>query len=435
MYYFKYKINKGDKKEVWFSEQDMDLLSMIWDYKILSLYQIKYFSERLYGIKESTIERKMQRWREGKIVQVKRYTKAPGAQKHYRIGPEGVLVLQQLGLVRSDQKSEVDTFFSRQLKNYDHFFGVRDVVLQAIIHLKKNNKEYYSLNPSNIPYFEKGMEGTSPLIVPDWILSSKHGLLNIEVDRGTENLSMLGEKLKKYIKYVSQHSNEVHHVLFLVIDDGDKALKYINEMPKDRSGRVANIKDLVITSGAHLQPNLNLFVDIISNSGQIAYKVLTGEYPASAMRRSSEIGAAINLLTCYPAFNGDMERLDTNDFYLAEVDSTLYADGHYLLKREDSDNEVILIKLMDKGSIKSLDQIEYLNRLQEEKRFKRKVDKIIAVYRYNDELENDVLGRVLPNIYFTSIEQLGLDIGNPPPLYQTINLVRKEVVTLDDGGN
>jgi hypothetical protein len=77
-----------------------------------------------------------------------------------------------------------------------------------------------------------------------------------------------------------------------------------------------------------------------------------------------------------------------------------------------------------------LDQIGYLNLLNSEGRFKRKVDKILGIYRTNDELNNDVLGKMLPKILFSSDVQLANDLESYPTFFQTVNTTRKETVRL-----
>jgi DNA-binding PadR family transcriptional regulator len=425
----KHQLEKGIKRAIWFTEQDIELLQMIWDFKNLSLYQIKYFCERLYGIKQSSIEKKLERWRDGDIVISREYTKPPAAKVYYRIGDEGITVLEKIGKIKKGEKVFLDDLVNK--RNYDHYFAVRDVALLSLIKLKRDSKDVTSFSPSEIAYYEKGMEGISPMVVPDWVLSNQYGFLNIELDTGTENLPKLNDKITRYFKYACQRSNEIHHVLLVVLDENDQALKYITNIPRDRSGRIANLKDAIINLNAHIYPNLNFYVVPMSRVGEIAYKIMTGEYPSSADKRSVEINAVISLLELNDKVTFEIESVSENDFYLAEVKETLYADGHYNFKEvENQKSENILIKLMEAGSVKSLDEISYLNLLKSENRFKRKVDKILAVYRNYDELQSDVLGKVFHYVHFTSLDHLKRDLDNPPTFYQTVNTTRKEEVLL-----
>lgn len=377
----------------------------------------------------NTVEKKLRKWRDCKIVVPKGYTKPPAAKIYYRIGKEGGIVLEKIGQIQDE--SEVNSEDLSARRNFDHYFAIRDVVLLTMINLKKFKRNVSSLPPSEIPYYEIGMEGTSPVVVPDWVLTSEYGFLNIELDTGTENLTRLKEKIAKYVKYASQRSNEIHHVLIVVIDGNDEALKYSNEIAKDRSGRISNLKEAIICSNAHVYSNLNFYVVTMSRAGEVGFKVLTGEYPYPADKRSNEINATLSLLELNHSFGYELEWLMDDDFYLADVNCTLYADGHYFFKgHTEQKSEVVLMKLMEEGSVKCLDQITYLNLLQTEKRFKRHVDKIIAIYRNNKELENDVFGKVLSHIHFCSSEQLGYNFEKLPMFYQTVNTSRMEGVLL-----
>ncbi|WP_374717735.1 replication-relaxation family protein [Neobacillus sp.] len=422
----KYKIERGPKKIFWFTEQDLEVLRLIWEFKSLSLHQIKYYCEDLFNVKPKSIEKKLQRWREGKVVIAKPYTKRPGAKIYYRLGSEGVNVLKLIGVIRSDQRIELDELPSK--RTTDHYLAIRDVVLLTLIQLKHSRDTVKSVSPSEHPYYEKGFEGTSPIVVPDWILLNKNGILNFEVDTGTENLNKLEEKVKKYVRYATQRSNEIHHVLITVIDENDPRLKYINDIPKDRSVRIANLKEVVLKANAHIYPNLFFWVGSVSRISKIAYNILTGDYSISAEKRSKQIKAITALFKLNATFNYEIDTLNADDFYLAEVNDDLYADEH--LHFYGQEQETVLLKLMEEGSVKHLDQLDYLNRLQDEKRFKKKVDKVLAIYQDNDELHNDVLGKVFPHILFTSFQQLNLDLDDYPTVYQTVNTARKESVLL-----
>ncbi|MFT9495747.1 MULTISPECIES: replication-relaxation family protein [Bacillota] len=423
----KHQVKTSKKNAVWFSEQDLELLQLIWDFKYLSLYQIKYYCERLHGLKPGSLEMKLRRWRDAEVLVAKRYTKPPAAKVFYRVGPEGVVVLKKAGLISPSSKVLLEDISGR--RNYDHFFAIRDAVLLTLIELKKKNREVTSFSPSEMPYYESGFEGSKPSVVPDWVLVNSCGFLNIELDTGTEKFLKINEKVIKYVNYAQQRPNEIHHVLLVVLDENDPALLYDNEYSKDRSGRVANLKELIIQANAHVHSNLNFYVVTISRVGNIAYKIMTGELPLLERQRSNSIIAATKLLELNDTFNYMIEPMDASEFYLAEVKESLYADGHFRFVGKDK-CETVLIKTMEEGDVKCLDQIQYLNLLSSENRFKIKVDKILAIYQSNEELHSDVLGKLLPNVHFTSKEQLSIDLETHPLFFKTVNTSKKEGVLL-----
>jgi hypothetical protein len=424
----KHPIGNG-RRSIWLSEEDIALMELMWDFKILSLYQIEYYGERLYGMKRNSIRKKLTRWLEKDIVANKTYAKKPNAKVYYRLGPTGVEILQKRGQIRQ-QDSTFDEI--PNLRHFDHLFGVRDAALLSMINLKKNYIEVTSFAPSKIPYFEKGMEGTSPIVVPDWVLVNQCGFLNIEVDTGTERLSKISEKINKYVKLAYDRPSEIYHVLLAALDESDPDLKYLGDIPKDRNVRIANLKETIINLNAHIYPNLHFYVAPLSRTGEVVYRVMTGKY--AAKEHSLDITAIINLLKLNDSVKFEIEPAPSEDFYLAEVKEDLYADGHFLFRNvENKETENVLMTLMEEGGAKSLDKIGYLDLLKSENRFKKKVDKILAVYRSDEELHSDVLGKVFPNVLFTSLDLLKRDLDNPPIFYQTVNGTRKEEVVLYEG--
>lgn len=425
----KHRIGKG-KIGFWLEEEDLDLLQLLLDFEYLSLYQIKYFCERLYGTRPDSIERKFRRWRQGKVVLSEEYTKRPAPKVYYRIGPEGLAILEKNGRINKGKRNVLDALSKR--RNFDHFFAIRDVALLSIISLRKSKKDITSLSTFKAVYEDN--EGDSTIVVPDWVLSNEYGNLNIELDTGSESLTKINDKITRYIKHATLRSDEINHVLLVILDENDPSLKYSAYMNKDRSGRIANLKDAIINMNAHIYPNLHFYVVSMSRAGEVAYHILTGDYPYSTAKKSDERLKATSALALNDTFKYVIEPLNSDDFYLAEVKESLYADGHYLFKdKENSTSETVLIKIMEEGSVTCLDTITYLNLLKSENRFKRKVDKILAIYHYKEQLYTDVLGKVLPYVDFTSIENLYDEIDQIPIVYRTVNTARKEEVVLYEG--
>ncbi|MEI2356293.1 replication-relaxation family protein [Mesobacillus zeae] len=405
-----YRFGKG-YSGVWLTEMDIELLYLLWEHRILSLKELKYYSEELYGVKKVTLARKFQRWREEKIVTSKKYG---DLTVHYRLAKNGYSILEAEGkIVQGDSHYKELSAPANQLP---HFFGIRDVVIRTLVEVRKLKQSVLSLAPATMPYFENGSESVKPIIIPDWIIANSKGFLNLEIDTGTENQTEIEEKIENYVKYTQQRSNEIHDVLIVVMDNKDKYFKYNKDFGKNRSRRVANVKKAVLAANAQNHSNLRFYVSPLCRAHYMACNILTGQSALSAAERSSEVDAIESLLQMNNQFDFEITRLSGTDFYLPEVNSSLYADGHLLLTKKGSDEKkVVLVKIMEEGSTECLDQLNYLNRLQAESRYKRNVDKIIAFYRTTAEFENDSLGKPpLQNVIFGIKEELMRDMGASP---------------------
>lgn len=59
----------------------------------------------------------------------------------------------------------------------------------------------------------------------------------------------------------------------------------------------------------------------------------------------------------------------------------------------DGTSNLLLVKVMDEGSVKSLSELEYLNYLVVNDRLHKQVDEVLAIYATDEELQTDTLGR------------------------------------------
>ncbi|MCM3576282.1 hypothetical protein M3172_24235 [Mesobacillus subterraneus] len=145
----------------------------------------------------------------------------------------------------------------------------------------------------------------------------------------------------------------------------------------------------------------------------VAKNWINGEYTNSTEKVKAGLDSFKNELYANPSFNYTSEySLAPNEFYSEEVEKSAYADKHFLLKSKiDGEEKTMLIKFMQEGDVRSLAEINHLNQQQQEKRFKRQVDFIIALYRSREELECDIVDK-FEYVLFTSLDSL---ISNKSP--------------------
>lgn len=416
-----YKFRKG-RTGVWLTHKDIELMKLLWEHRILSLKELKYYSNALYGTKPVTLERKLQRWRDENIVTSKKYG---DLTVYYRLAKNGYFILEQEGEIAEGENHYKE--LAAPANQTDHYFGIRDVVIRSLVEMRKLHLSVTSISPADIPYVVKTIDPKNPIIVPDWILkNTEHEFLNVELDTGNENLTAIEAKIEKYVKYAAHRPREIHYVMIVVMDNQDDFFRYQKDFGLDRQGRIANVKKSVIRANAQVHSNLRFFVSPMSRAHHMAFNILTGQTQITDEKRSSEIEAIQSLLTMNSKFKYDIEHLNASDFYLPEVQPSLYADGHLLFKIESgNNNKIVLFKLMEEGSARCLDELNYLNSLRTEHRFKKEVDKIIGIYRSCAEFENDSLGKpIMQHVVFTIKEQLMMDMDSEP-FFKTAILFKK----------
>lgn len=401
-------------RRVWITDRDAALLQFIYQHKVVSISQIQFLYNRLYQTNKSSIYKKLQKWNQLKIIYTQNYSGGKHPLKCVRLNKYGmdILTKEQILLNPEDDYKYIKPPKHSQA---DHFFCTREVIIRTFLEFKFRSGTFSSLSPSETPYIDTKVKQTNlqhsvpAMVVPDWILISNNAILNIESDTGSEQPKRIVEKVKKYVEYNAQSiENKEHHVLIVPPDSVDNdILRHVKVPAKDRSMRIATVKDCIIQASAHIIPDLHFHVVSSSRSGKVAYNILTGKYRNHEQTLENVISAIKGLDEKTFA----VKQLEAESFYIADLHESLYANGHLLIKDTEGYNKVVLIKIMDEGSIKAIDELYFLNRQVEKRLLKRPVDKILAVYKYEDECTNDVMGEMwnLPHVLFTSLERLASD--------------------------
>jgi Replication-relaxation len=395
---------KNRKKRIEFKAFELDLLQLLYEHRILSLKQLKYYAKEMYGFNPKTLENKLHKWRDNLLVSSEEYGKKT---RYYKILKKGIYILEQTE--RVDSGITLYKGLAAPDQNTDHFFCSRDVVIQTLVKSRKLKKTIHSIIPSSFKYM---IEDTLSHI-PDWVLVGKHSVINIEVDTGNQSISsILIEKIKNYIKYAKLNPEENHNVVFVVIDNKHDYFSYIGKYAQNRQERVANIKKAVISQKVSKIGNLKFFAVTSSRAPNLLTSLVTGKYSYSNQERSMEINSIIELLKLNKRFNYDVERLNGDDFYTNEIDRTLYADAHLRITDDFNIQENVLIKFMEEGSPIHMDGVFYLNQLKKDDFYKLRVNRILAFYSRDDELAFDSLGEGLEHVIFGSKEHLAYNTEN-----------------------
>ncbi|MFC0476775.1 replication-relaxation family protein [Robertmurraya beringensis] len=432
-------------QRVWITNKDLNLLLLIWKHRVLSLGQVQFYLRSRYQDSQNSIYQKLIKWNHMKIVTTEGYTEGKNLPyKCVRIAKNGMEILKKEG-VKLDSDYNYKTLKIPKHATADHFFGTREVIVRFnLLAAEHDFHKFVSVHPIELPYndinevktFEQHVTPgakLTPMVTPDWILISDHAILNIESDTGSEYSDVIVEKVKKYVDYVTQglHSKD-HHVLIVPPDSyDDDILTYVKPPPKDRSKRLGTLKDYIIRASAHIIPNLHFHVVSSSRSGIVAYNILSGQY----RNRTEELSKVLGGFRDNPNLCEAVEEINPSTIYGPSVEEALYADQHLLITGKDGISILVLVKLMEEGSVKSLDELELLNYLVKNDRLEKKVDKILAVYLTDNELQHDALGERwdLQHVLFTSIQQLNKNGKSGAIFYRSVKPLKKSRCTLYEG--
>lgn len=406
--------------------------------------QVQFYLQNLYGDKEATVYKKLQKWHNLNIIKSEAYSDGKNPYKCVRIDKNGMEILTNEGVVphKNDRYKYITT---PGHSSGDHYFGTREVIIRFMLEVEvKGMQPFVSISPSELPYNdleeEKALEQhvtpgakLTPIVIPDWILYTRDAILNIESDTGTEYTERVIEKVKKYVHYVQQGlESKVHHVLIVPPDSADDdILCYVKTPPKERNKRVGSLKDSIMRASAHVVPNLHFYVVSSSRSGKVSYNILSGNYQNHAAVANEVVLA----FQTDPNLCVKAEEVLASDIYPQNINDSVYADAHLLVKGPDGTSKLLLVKVMDEGSVKSLSELEYLNYLVVNDRLHKQVDEVLAIYMTDEELQTDTLGERwnLKKVLFTSLKQLNKSGKSRATFYRSTKPLKKSRCSLYEG--
>ncbi|MEK3992646.1 replication-relaxation family protein [Robertmurraya sp. FSL R5-0851] len=438
------RIYQFNNKRVWITNKDVDLLHLVWKHRVVSLSQVQFFLRHKYQDKEMAIYQKLLKWHNINIITTEAYTDGNTPYKCVRIAKNGLEILKSEGVVVTPSYNYKNVKIPKHA-TADHFFGTREVIIRLmLIAEKKGFSTFDSIPPSELPYNNqeevKAMEQhvtpgakLTPMVIPDWIVFSEKAILNIESDTGSEFSEAIIEKVKRYVQYVEQGLESIdHHVLIVPPDSkDDDILCYVKSPPKDRSKRVGTLKDYIMRVSAHLVPNLHFHVVSSSRSGKVAYDILSGNY----MNHSELATKIVDAFRVNRSLADEVVEVEPGEIYPPNIEQAMYADKQLIIKKKEGTSKLVLVKVMDEGSVKSLDELSFLNYVVENNLLGREIDEVLAVYATDDELYTDTLGERwnLKKILFTSLQQLNKNGKSGAAFYRSTKPLKKSRCSLYEG--
>jgi hypothetical protein len=414
----------SNRKGVALTEDDIYILEILYKHRLLSLRQIQLYAAHK-NFKHNTIQKALKRWERYSLVKGKEFKlKQHGVRiVYYRIGKNGIDILANEGRISGDEieSNQFSLFNDRKL---EHYFGTQEIVTKASIELQKANLHFESINPYSTSFVN--------VVVPDWMMKTSNASLYIELDTGTESQNTkVKEKIDKYKVLASAFPNENHFVLFAIMDE---SIPTKNNYSSNREKRIAGLKRNFLTNRELEQSNLHAVVVSLNRASSIAFKILSGEYPYSAAVRSDEINSVNYVWTeLTEKFNYEIEPISNEGLYMAYVDRTMYADGHFqFFDKQSKTKKIAMYVFMEEGNVNDLERLRMLNSIQARKEFKNEIHFIFGIYPSMEELESDVIGEVLPYVLLGEKKRWVYERDNWPLYYRMVTPFTKEEVRLNE---
>lgn len=405
------------------SSADFELLFFIYKHRLVTLQQIQTYASAIMDIKEDSVRIKLIRWASYEIIEEYKYHAKAKKISYYHIGSVGMRILNDHGWAQC-------SYFYKPGNNLEHWFGIQDVVVAIEKMLKVNQIEYSSFHSAENPYLDTNYIQPKVLISPDWRITTVAGELEIELDRNTERLRVIQEKVKKYTVLSDQNPNQIFNVLFVVMDN---SVIYEKEHGKEKSRRISAIKGAIQNVAKWEQPNLNFYVTSSTCAPDLGFKILSEKYPLNGIMKSNEVDMAIQLLTeINKRFPYAATVSDKSIYYPNYIEHYLQADAHVTLTDKVSKVEKHLaLIVMEEGNVNCWDRLKYLNLLVREAKFKKKIFKVIAIYLSKDEFSNDIIGENLENVLF-GYSELWLEQQDlSPRFYYDISQSKRRMTRFD----
>jgi len=416
----------SDGKGAYLSEDEFKMLRLLTEQKLLTNEQMHTFISRKIKILPDSLRRKLYDWAKYDIVVPSEYLLGKKGRSYnvYRIGKRGLNALIDNEYLEEDKRKMRISKFDK-LSNQTHFLSTQHLIIKTLAELDFN-ENIKSISSANLPYLDSTVG--NKLVIPDWILRKGDLHLNIELDVGGEKKDILTEKLKGYITYCKQNPDQKHVVIFAVIDNSFPTKEKFGE----RNGRIANIKSKFMNLNELHLNNLDVYVLPLYRAHKVASQILAGTLPLKASNKDHEITTAKRLLEVNSYFDYNIEEIDLDDIYPYDVESYMYADK--MLRISNTSNtysETILLVMMEEGLVQNLDRLNYLNILSKEGRLKIKVDKIVGIYRTEEEIEHEPLKVISSRILMASVNEWEEQMEKEPKFYRLVGNITKEEVTYE----
>lgn len=340
---------------------------------------------------------------------------------YYKLAKRGVAALVETGSIKAD---EAETIY-RQILSLripkPHNLAVSSLVNNLQIKLmEKNIKSHHERGSTWVQQNQYELP-----FVPDWVFSNRRFNVFLEVDSGTESLSMIETKVQRYIDYAAA-SKENIMVVFSIMDT---TVDY--GLSADRSKRIVSLKESV-PPYQHWPKNLSIYVISADRTPELIIRTFEDIEPLSDTERGYVLENWLE------EWKTHCPNISMKPFALSRVygDTGLKdLEVDLALKVEDrTELRTIGFLYGEEGSVKSYQQIRFNHkRIGRQQERGIPFDELIVIYLDYENLIHDVVGRTFLKAWFTFGDTWHHEEerGRYPLMLKPISIFRKEWVSFE----
>ncbi|UNL87455.1 replication-relaxation family protein [Priestia koreensis] len=405
------------------SQAELDILLFLYEHRTLTAPQMyRILANKEPSMKFPTFRRRLsQKYIKYDVVAAEQYSLGQKGFNfnYYRISHTGLDILMSEGLLTED-KHRYQMKRLATMKHVDHYLTIQEVVTSIIAKGLEHDKPLRSIRP--LEYLGNDQISSKDTVVPDWVIGYNDTYLMIELDMGTEQLSLVDEKILKYKQEALQNPDKTYKVLVVELDESMN-LRFV---PSNRERRVGNMKQKLMYSKALGVENLDVYVMPLYRAYELGYKLLMGDRPYTKAFIEGDMQHLLKNLNANSIFGFTLEPIMDEFVYIPSPNYPVRADmvchlvneaGHYI--------ETIMFLFIEEGSVESMATLDLLNEYVKKGLTQVPIQRIIAIYENEEEMNGDIIGIDYKNVYFGNSASYGYT-GQEPTFYRLVSPYRKE---------
>lgn len=401
-----YQLGKGrnrfgvSSRGVYLAAFELQILTELAQYKLLNTKHLQILHEKYQAVKEDSLRKKLNRWHEKDVIHKVDLGKRLGFGNDlnvFRISVEGIRILIQEKYL-SDKFLDVKLTKIDKIRNIDHFLATNQLVLQTELAIDKKWFEFEKANYRNKINQRYGVISDAIININNLVNNT---LVYIETDMGTESISELHNKIKRYATIARDFKQYVHVVFIALIDHSYQTRKYY-EIPGDR--RIANIKKYDIYNKDVFQPNLKIVIAPFRQVPDVIYEIVIDSFNYG---RELYLSDFIGLFK--EKENLNLRKIDDQFVYSNDILKIhrKYFQFYEVYNRAGTIIDRIGVTLMNVNSINESIVMNNMINYMTKGKFNKPITKMIVVYLSKADREADTHGiTYLNSVLFTDLETM-----------------------------
>ncbi|MGE6755935.1 replication-relaxation family protein [Rossellomorea sp. NPDC071047] len=421
-----------DRKGVILKDKETNLLHLVYKHRLLTTKQICMLVGATKGSSlYHSLTRRLRKFVKYNLLVRHEYDLGVKGVRfyYYRLGPKGYSVLVNIGLIPYSESGDLEILRKvSYIRNLDHYLGTQEVVINTLCSTDRTSIESY--HPQEHLLLSDEFSETA-LVIPDWILKDENTFVYLELDTGTEGLPVIKDKVERYRDWANMNPLQQHFVVFVSLDDSFQSKKKYG----DKVRRIGNMKRSsmnIFNEDPELE-NLEIFFLPLRTASTSINKMLSNTVPFNKEERVLEVEVGMRL---FSELNSDfpyhLSEIPLDEVYFENTNERHKVEKVYQVQNESGTLiETIGMIHLHEGHLLSLERLDASYHLINEQKMKRRIDRLIAVYENQEELESDVLGEEYSNLLLGDNCSWEENLFTLPVFYKQVSPYRLEVTTFE----